>query len=57
MEKQQKEIRKIIASDLITRTLEDTEEKVISGYINKFNTRSQYLGFLKKSYQVLLIKL
>ncbi len=48
MEKQQKEIRKIIASDLITRTLEDTEEKVISGYINKFNTRSQYLGFFEE---------
>lgn len=48
MEKQQKEIRKIIASDLITRTLEDTEEKVISGYINKFNTRSQYMGFYEE---------
>ena len=44
MEKQQKEIRKIIVTDLETRTLEDTEEKVISGYINKFNTRSQYMG-------------
>ncbi|MDK0871146.1 HK97 family phage prohead protease [Clostridium perfringens] len=48
MEKQQKEIRKIIVTDLETRTLEDTEEKVISGYINKFNTRSQYLGFFEE---------
>lgn len=48
MKKQQKEIRKIIVTDLETRTLEDTEEKVISGYINKFNTRSQYLGFFEE---------
>ncbi|UBK72390.1 HK97 family phage prohead protease [Clostridium perfringens] len=48
MEKQQKEIRKIIVTDLETRTLEDTEEKVISGYINKFNTRSQYMGFYEE---------
>ena len=48
MEKQQKEIRKIIVTNLETRTLEDTEEKVISGYINKFNTRSQYMGFYEE---------
>ena len=48
MEKQQNEIRKIIVTDLETRTLEDTEEKVISGYINKFNTRSQYMGFYEE---------
>lgn len=48
MEKQQKEIRKFIVTDLETRTLEDTEEKVISGYINKFNTRSQYMGFYEE---------
>lgn len=46
MEKQ-KEIRKFIATDLETRT-EEASEKIISGYINKFNTRSQYMGFYEE---------
>lgn len=44
----QKEIRKIIANDLETRTEENSSEKIISGYINKFNTRSQYMGFYEE---------
>lgn len=44
----QKEIRKIIANDLETRTEENSNEKIISGYINKFNTRSQYMGFYEE---------
>lgn len=47
MEKQ-KEIRKFIATDLETRTEENSSEKTISGYINKFNTRSQYMGFYEE---------
>lgn len=47
MEKQ-KEIRKFIATDLETRTEENSREKIISGYINKFNTRSQYMGFYEE---------
>lgn len=48
MEKKQKEIRKFIAIDLKTRTEENSSEKIISGYINKFNTRSQYMGFYEE---------
>lgn len=48
MEKKQKEIRKFIATDLETRTEENSSEKIISGYINKFNTRSQYMGFYEE---------
>ena len=47
MEKQ-KEIRKFIATDLETRTEENSSEKIISGYINKFNTRSKYMGFYEE---------
>ncbi|MBP1889802.1 HK97 family phage prohead protease [Clostridium moniliforme] len=47
MEKQ-KEIRKFIAIDLEARTEENSSEKIISGYINKFNTRSQYMGFYEE---------
>ncbi|WP_270599514.1 HK97 family phage prohead protease [Clostridium baratii] len=47
MEKQ-KEIRKFIATDLETRIEENSSEKIISGYINKFNTRSQYMGFYEE---------
>lgn len=47
MEKQ-KEIRKFIATNLETRTEENSSEKIISGYINKFNTRSQYMGFYEE---------
>lgn len=42
-----KEIRKIIATDIETRTLEN-DKKVISGYINKFDSRSQYMGFYEE---------
>lgn len=48
MEKQQKEIRKFIATNLETRSEENSNEKIISGYINKFNTRSQYMGFYEE---------
>ena len=44
----QKEIRKFIATDLETRTEENSSEKIITGYINKFNTRSQYMGFYEE---------
>ena len=47
MEKQ-KEIRKFIAIDLEARTEENSSEKIISGYINKFNTISQYMGFYEE---------
>lgn len=47
MEKQ-KEIRKFITTDLKTRTEENSSEKIISGYINKFNTRSQFMGFYEE---------
>lgn len=43
-----KEIRKILATDIETRELEDSKEKVISGYINKFNCKSQYMGFYEQ---------
>lgn len=42
-----KEIRKIVLQDLETRATE-SNEKIISGYINKFNTRSQYMGFYEE---------
>lgn len=48
MEKKQKEIRKFIATDLETRTEENSNERIISGYINKFNSRSQYMGFYEE---------
>lgn len=44
----QKEIRKIIATDIEVRELEENKEKIISGYINKFNSRSQYMGFYEE---------
>ena len=47
MEKQ-KEIRKFITTDLKTRTEENSSERIISGYINKFNTRSQFMGFYEE---------
>lgn len=40
----EKEIRKVVISDLETRATEDNMP-VIEGYINKFNERSQYMGF------------
>lgn len=43
-----KEIRKIIATDLEVRQASEDEDKVISGYINKFNCRSQYMGFYEE---------
>ncbi|EPS48443.1 phage phi-C31 gp35-like protein [Clostridium botulinum CFSAN002367] len=42
----QKEIRKIQANTIKTRT--ENDEYIIEGYINKYNTRSQFMGFLKK---------
>ena len=44
----QKEIRKIIATDIEVRELEENKVKTISGYINKFNSRSQYMGFFEE---------
>ena len=43
-----KEIRNIIVTELEVRKAEDTSEKVVKGYINKFNTRSQYMGFYEE---------
>ena len=44
-----KEIRNIIVNNLETRVIDDNStEKIISGYINKFNTRSQYMGFYEE---------
>lgn len=42
-----KEIRSIILTSLETRETEENS-KVIKGYINKFNTRSQYMGFYEE---------
>lgn len=39
------EIRNIISTDLTTTKIE--EVKKISGYINKFNERSEYMGFFE----------
>lgn len=44
----QKEIRKIIATDIEARSIEENNEKIISGYINKFNFKSQYMGFFEQ---------
>ncbi|MBU3216654.1 HK97 family phage prohead protease [Clostridium estertheticum] len=44
----EKEIRNIIVNKLETRVATDSTEKIISGYINKFNTRSQYMGFYEE---------
>lgn len=46
MEKQ-KEMRKILVNNIETRSDDNTKEKVICGYINKFNTKSQYMGFFE----------
>lgn len=43
----QKEQRKIILNSVETRASQG-DEKVITGYINKFNTRSQYMGFFEE---------
>lgn len=45
MEKE-KEVRKIIIETIEVRAT-DTGAKVIEGYITKFNTRSQYMGFFE----------
>lgn len=44
----QKEIRKIVATDIEVRELEENKDKIISGYINKFNCKSQYMGFYEE---------
>ncbi|MBU3153903.1 HK97 family phage prohead protease [Clostridium estertheticum] len=44
----EKEIRNIIVNKLETRVATDSSEKIISGYINKFNARSQYMGFYEE---------
>lgn len=44
----QKEIRKIVVTNIEVREVEENKEKVISGYINKFNKRSQYMGFYEE---------
>lgn len=44
----EKEIRKIVATDIEVRELEENKEKIIKGYINKFNKRSQYMGFFEE---------
>jgi HK97 family phage prohead protease len=43
-----KEIRNIVVTELEIRVADNTSEKVIKGYINKFNTRSQYMGFYEE---------
>lgn len=40
----EKEIRKVVINDLETRELENAQP-VIEGYINKFDERSQFMGF------------
>ncbi|NFG97919.1 HK97 family phage prohead protease [Clostridium sporogenes] len=42
----QKEIRKIQANTIKTRT--ENDEYIIEGYINKYNTRSQFMGFFEE---------
>ncbi|KOA90867.1 HK97 family phage prohead protease [Clostridium botulinum] len=44
----EKEIRKLVSKGLEVRELEDTKEKLISGYIVKYNTRSEYMGFYEE---------
>lgn len=44
VKKNDKEIRKLTIDELETRSTEN-DEVVIEGYINKFNQRSQYMGF------------
>lgn len=43
----EKEIR-VVSNTLDLRSNQDTNKKNISGYINKFNTRSQYMGFFEE---------
>ena len=43
-----KEIRNILVTELEARAATDTKEKIVKGYINKFNTRSQYMGFYEE---------
>lgn len=42
-----KEIRSVVLTSLEIRATEDNS-KIIKGYINKFNTRSQYMGFYEE---------
>jgi HK97 family phage prohead protease len=44
----EKEIRNIIVTELEARAVKDSSEKIVKGYINKFNTRSQYMGFYEE---------
>lgn len=44
----EKEIRNIIVNNLETRVVPDSNDKIIAGYINKFNTRSQFMGFYEE---------
>ncbi|MBY6835981.1 HK97 family phage prohead protease [Clostridium botulinum] len=46
----EKEIRRFIADNLEVRESEENSntKKCIRGYINKFNTRSQYMGFYEE---------
>lgn len=43
----EKEIRKIVVESIETRATED-KDYVIEGYINKYNTRSQFMGFFEE---------
>ena len=44
----EKEIRQIIVNDIEVRSNEDNSAQTISGYINKFNTMSQFMGFYEQ---------
>lgn len=44
----QKEIRKLQSEVTETRATEDSNEFEITGYINKFNKRSEYMGFYEQ---------
>ncbi|MCM3444374.1 HK97 family phage prohead protease [Metabacillus halosaccharovorans] len=46
-QQQQKEIRKIDVESIEVRSNEE-ESYLIEGYINKFNTRSQFMGFFEQ---------
>lgn len=48
MDNKQKELRKINVEKFEIRENQDSKEKVITGYINKFNTRSCYMGFYEE---------
>lgn len=47
MSNKEKEIRKVVVDNIEVRTNE-ANEYLLEGYINKFNTRSQFMGFYEE---------